>query len=115
MFRSLLTGAIALLINFQLIDGLPLLAQNFPTSSFNFRQPPPPPDAPQGRSRGTGNRGGCDLLRSQVNLIPIVPQANWGLTHTENPTLWFYIDYSTQDRQLDLTTRLLLEDRPSAP
>ena len=111
--RLLLCCAIALLVNFQMIGGIPSLAQNFSTSSFNFRQPPPPPDAPKGRSRGTGNRGGCDQLRSQIDLISIIPVVNWGLTYTEEPTLWFYIAYSTEESKQNLTARLFLEDRVS--
>ena len=60
-------------------------------------QPPPPPDAPNRRPRGTASRGRCANPSStglaEPTLTLIVPESNWGLTNRDLPTLWATVTY----------------------
>ena len=48
----------------------------------------------QGNRSGTDSRGNCGA--SPTNLMALMPSSNLGRTATAQPTLWFYIPYTSE-------------------
>lgn len=67
-----------------------------------FNAPPPPPDIGKPKTTGGGSRG-CESEAQENQSAPsgekpltaLIPETGWGLTTAEQPTLWFYVPYSS--------------------
>lgn len=78
-------------------------------------QPPPPPDAPTRRPRGTASRGRCNTpsfpWTPDPTLTLLVPESNWGLTDQEFPTLWVAVTYPQGQTEAEPVSTYTLELR----
>lgn len=77
-----------------------------------FEQPEAPPDAPDGRRRGTGSRDYTANLETggNITLTPLIPLNPWGYTTEKNPVIWIHIDYSGGKANQEISAKLSLQD-----
>jgi hypothetical protein len=72
-------------------------ASNQEQKQTTFVQPDYSGEAPIGRARGTGTRGGgCEQL-ANLEMIPLLPADGRGLTKSESPKVWFYVNYGEEN------------------
>lgn len=90
------------------------LISNVPTPPPDYGRPtatigggtfnaPPPPDIGKPKTTTGGGQRGCESEAQENQSTPsgekpltaLIPETGWGLTTAEQPTLWFYVPYSS--------------------
>ncbi len=102
-------------ISLSVVSLLLLIPLSFAAEKEEKNQTFVPPDysgeAPVGRKRGAGTRGGCEEI-AKLHLIPLIPEDSRGLTVSESPRLWFY--YKTGSEAIaensPVTGQMILKD-----
>jgi hypothetical protein len=76
-----------------------------PSTNAQIKRPEPPPGGPPTDTRGAGTMG-SSCPKTTSPLIALAPVESfgdrrpvWGLTHEEQPILWFYLPYRLTDTQ----------------
>ena len=82
-------------------------------AELDFQQPPPPPDAPGNRTRGTGSRGSeeCNISSSKKQIkLTLTPQSSNTYLTSDSPTIMVKVEYESDQVESEISGKLFLED-----